>query len=222
LIIGTRATIARKPVKLLVRRRRLIGVALLSALAIAYLARAPLLTAAARILTVDTAAAGANYIVALGGGAETRPFTAAELYRKGIAPAVLVLENPSNETIATGLMPSGAGLYRRILEHEGVPASAITRVPGEASTTWDEAVLLRAMLPASEPVTLVVVTSPEHTRRAQWAFRKAFEDTRVEIRMAPSPNLYFDETNWWRNDLGVLVYLHEYFKLPFYWVRYAI
>ena len=207
---------------LLVRRRRLVGVALLSALAIAYLARAPLLTAAARILTVETVASGANYIVALGGGAETRPFTAAELYRKGVAPVVLVLENPPSEAAGSALPPSGAGLYRRVLEHEGVPSSAITIVPGDVRTTWDEAMAVRRMLPASKPLTLVVVTSPEHTRRARWAFRKAFAGTRVEIRMAPSRHLYFDETNWWRHDLGVLTYLHEYVKLPFYWVRYAL
>ena len=192
-------------------RRRVIGAALFCAVAVAYLARAPLLTAAARVLTVDTVRPGAHYIVALDGGAETRPFTAAELYRKGIAPAVLVLERASDP----------ARLYRRILEHEGVPSSAIRTVPAEASTTWDEAIALRRVLPASERLTVVVVTSPEHTRRARWAFRKAFEDTSVDIRMAPSRHLDFDETNWWRHDGGVLMYLHEYFKLPFYWVRYA-
>jgi uncharacterized SAM-binding protein YcdF (DUF218 family) len=203
------------------RRKRYAGLAVVALLVAAYVARAPLLTAAARVLTVDTAAPGAAYIVALSGGAETRPFTAAELFKKGIAPTVLVYDHAKNDDVRAGRTASTLDLSRRILEFQGVPPAAIRVVPGEVVSTWDEAQALRQMLPAQEPITVVVVTSPEHTRRAQWAFRKAFAGTRVDIRMAPARHLAFDETNWWRDDLGMLAYLHEYLKLPFYWVRYA-
>jgi len=207
------------------RRRRSVLLALL-AIAIAcptasYLARAPLLRGLAHVLTVDTVGPPADYIVPLGGGAEDRPFVAAALYKQQVAPTVLIFEYGTNDAIRMGLTPSGTELYRRVLELEGVPSSAIRVVPGKVRDTRDEALAVRHALTPQRPAKLVVVTSPEHTRRALWAFRKAFAGTQVDIRMAPARHLRFDETNWWRHDEGVLAYLHEYLKLPYYWARYA-
>lgn len=216
------AVLPRGPAKRrVIRRRPFVLVVVVAAIAASYAARAPLLTTAARVLVVDTAAPGADFIVTLGGGAETRPFAAAELYRKGVASTVLIFENPRRKGSPPGLSPTAAELYRRVLEFEGVPPHAIRTVPGEVTTTWDEATALRQMLPATRPVTVVIVTSPEHTRRARWAFRRALAGTRVDIRMAPARRPDFDETNWWRDDGEVLAYLHEYLKLPFYWARYT-
>lgn len=188
--------------------------------------RTRLLTGAAYLLTVDTVEAPADYIVPLGGGAETRPFEAAALYRREIAPKVLIFEFATHDTIRMGLAPSGTDLYRQILELEGVPRSAIQAVPGVVGDTWEEAWALRRALDAkeltkTELTTVVVVTSPEHTLRARWAFQKVFAGTSVDVRMAPAKHLRFDETNWWRHDEGVLTYLHEYLKLPYYWARYT-
>lgn len=206
------------------RRRWLVRLALVVAtvaFSATYVTRAPLLSGVAYLLTVDTVAAPADYIVPLGGGAETRPFEAAALYKKRIAPRVLIFEYATNDVIRMGLASSGTELYRRILEIEGVPDSAIQVIPGVVSDTWGEALAVRHVLPPGHPVRLVVVTSPEHTRRALWAFRKVFADTPVDIRMAPARNLRFNETNWWRHDEGVLTYMHEYLKLPYYWARYT-
>lgn len=186
-----------------------------------YMARAPLLTGMARLLTVDTVAAPADYIVPLGGGAETRPFEAAALYRRQIAPQVLIFQYNASDLVRMGRALSGTELYRRILEIEGVPDSAIHVVPGRVGDTWSEAQAVRSVLPRGRPVRIVVVTSPEHTRRALWVFRKVFASTPVDIRVAPARNLRFDETNWWHDDEGVLTYLHEYLKLPYYLVRYT-
>lgn len=185
-----------------------------------YVARAPLLTALARLLTLDTAGPPADYIVPLGGGPETRPFVAAALYREGVAPTMLLVEPKNNEAIRLGLVPSGAELYRRVLEIEGVPRSAIRVAPGIVDSTWGEAEAVREALPPCQPARVVVVTSPEHTRRALWTFRKVFAGTRVDVQVAPAAHLRFDETNWWQRDEGALAYLHETMKLPYYWVRY--
>lgn len=207
------------------RRKRSVLLALLvTAIACptaSYLARAPLLRGLAYALTVDTVGPPADYIVPLGGGAETRPFVAAALYKQQLAPKVLIFEYGTNDAIRMGVTSSGTELYRRVLELEGVPPSAIRVVPGIVRDTRDEALAVLHALPPQRPARLVVVTSPEHTRRALWAFRKVFAGTHVDIRMAPARHLRFDETNWWRHDEGVLAYLHEYLKLPYYWARYA-
>ena len=104
-----------------------------------------------------------------------------------------------------------------MLEIEGVPRSAFRVAPGIADSTWAEAQAVRRVLPPAQPTRVVVVTSPEHTRRALWVFREVFAGTPVDVRIAPARHLRFDETNWWQRDEGVLAYLHEYLKLP-YWV----
>lgn len=179
--------------------------------------RDPILEGAARLLTYEDAAP-ADYIVVLGGDPESRPFKAAELYRQRVAPLVLIFEY----TPASAYRPSQSATYRRILEHEGVPAAAIVEAPGMVRSSWDEAKSLSRFLTAHPPRRVVVVTSAEHTRRARWAFRRALRGSNVDVRMAAARHLGFDESNWWRSDEGVLLYLHEYVKLPYYVFRYGI
>lgn len=184
-----------------------------------YLARQPLLTAAARALTIDDAEAPADYLVVLGGNAETRPFAAAALYRKGFAPKVLIFAHRSDRIIDLGLAPTAEELYRKVLEFEGVPPDAIERLPGVVDSSWDEARSLRRFLISHPARRVILVTSPEHTRRARWVFHKVLAGMSLDVRTAPARHLEFDEADWWKHDEGVLAYLHEYFKLLVYWTR---
>jgi uncharacterized SAM-binding protein YcdF (DUF218 family) len=189
---------------------------------LAYLAREPLLTAAARALTIDDAEAPADYLVVLGGNAETRPFAAAALYRQGFAPKVVIFRHQGERITDLGLAPTGDEVYRKVLELEGVPARAIVRLPAEVDSSWDEARALQRFLTSHPARRIILVTSAEHTRRARWIFRKMLAGATVEVRTAPARHLGFDETNWWKHEDGVLAYLHEYLKLPAYWVRSAL
>jgi uncharacterized SAM-binding protein YcdF (DUF218 family) len=194
--------------------------ALLLGLVLIYLTREPLLIAAAGILTIDDAKVPADYLVILGGDAETRPFTAAALYHQGFAPKVLIFEHKTNRLTDLGLVPTHDELYRRVLELEGVPATAIQRLSGVVGNSWDEAQTLQRFLASHHAQRVILVTSAEHTRRARWVFRKVLARIPVEVHMAPAHHVGFDETNWWKSDEGILAYLHEYLKLPIYWYRY--
>jgi uncharacterized SAM-binding protein YcdF (DUF218 family) len=205
------------------RRRILVWGALAAVLLLGppllYLAREPLLIAAARTLTIDDAEAPADYLVVLGGNAETRPFAAAALYRKGFAPTVLIPRHKPARISDLGLAPPADDLYRKILELEGVPAHAIVRLPTSVGSSGDEARSLQRFLASHPARRVILVTSPEHTRRARWVFQKVLGGMPLEVRMAPARHLSFDETDWWKHDEGVLAYLHEYLKLPVYWIR---
>lgn len=191
-------------------------------LALLYLTREPLLIAAARALTIDDAEPPADYLVVLGGGAETRPSAAAALYRRGFAPKVLIFEHKPGRIIDLGLVPAHSELYRKILELEGVPLQAIVKLPGWVESSWDEALSLRRFLVSHSAQRIIVVTSAEHTRRARWVFRKVLANLPVDVRIAAARHLSFDETNWWKHDQGALIYAHEFLKLPFYWLRYLL
>lgn len=188
-----------------------------------YAGREPLLVAGARALTVDDARGPADYIVVLSGGSETRPFAAAELYRRGLAPRVVIFharEEPGPDVGAPAL--TQVQIYRRVLEMEGVPAAAIAQLPGRVDSTRDEARALRRLLVAHPARRVIIVTSPEHTRRARWTFQKTLTGMAVEVRMAPARHPRFDETNWWRHDVGALAYIHEFLKFPYYWIRHLM
>ena len=116
-------------------KRRLIGIAtgiavllLLAALAGHFFPR--------QILTVDSGPVKADVMVVLGGGFRERPLRAAELFKAGEAPKVLVS--------GTGDCESNA----QVLESNGVPASDII-LESKSRTTRENAdfsiPLLRAM-----------------------------------------------------------------------------
>ncbi len=187
-----------------------------------YLMREPLLIAAARALVIDNANRAADFLVVLGGDSGTRPFTAASLYRKGLAPKVLIFEHKTDRVTELGLTLTHDELYRKVLELEGVPGRAIKRLPGVVDSLWDEALSVQRFLASSRGQRIIVVTSSEHTRRARWVFQKVLAGIPVHVQMAAASHLGFDETNWWKHDAGALAYLHEYLKLPFYSIRYLL
>src|SRR2546425_10219471 len=120
------------------RLRRLCLIALLLILAAAYAERAALLPAVARLLDVSGPAMPSDYVMILGGGADTRPFLAAALYRRGLARAVLVPQvSPSPES-EDGVAPNEHELIGRVLAHEGVPADAVVIIGEPCSSTEDE------------------------------------------------------------------------------------
>ena len=202
-------------------RRWLVGGTAAVVLVFVYLARGSVLSSLGALLIVDTVGPSADYLVPLGGDAETRPFAAAELHADGVAPSVLLFEYELTEASRLGVALSQTELYRRVLEIQDVPAEAIRVIPGTVRNTWEEAQALKRFLATQASAGVVIVTSPPHTRRAYWSFRRSLQDLPVEIWMAPVRRPGIDETNWWHYDEMTLVYLRESFKLPFYWVRYA-
>lgn len=190
---------------------------LLLALA-AYALRAPILTGVARLLTVRDPVSRADLVLVLGGEVNTRPFHAAGLYRRGVAPRVVLVRERSGPAVREGLYPSRTDVAVRILRRGGVPAGAIVVLepPGGASSTREEARALREYLRSSGGRRVAVVTNAYHTRRARLAVRRATSDLRVEILMSPAPAWGFTESDWWRSEDGLLAYFGEFVKLAVY------
>ena len=64
---------------------------------------------------------------------------------------------------------------------------------------------------------LVVVTSPSHTRRARLILRQVLEP-RVLLAVRPAPADYFPP-QWWKRRAAAKLVLSEYQKLAHYWLR---
>ncbi len=201
------------------RRRRLrwlgaICVALLLLGLAAYAFHRPLLRGFARALTVDDAVAPADFLYVLGGDVNTRPFHAADLFRRGFAPRVVVPRTEDRPASERGFYPNDADVVVRILQHQGVPGSAIAmlRISGGVTSTQDEGRVLREYLQTHPAQRVIVVTSAYHTRRARWTLRRELEGLPVDLRMAAAPDDRFDASNWWTREAGFLAYVSEMLK----------
>src|SRR5262249_6572087 len=84
-------------------------------LAITWAARASILRSAAEFWVVSDEPSQADAIVVLGGGLDMRPFAAADLYKRGLAPWVLVANVERNPVEALNILPRQADLTRQML-----------------------------------------------------------------------------------------------------------
>src|SRR6516162_993793 len=109
-----------------------------------WLIREPLLLGAANLWIVSDPVSRATAIIVLGGGLETRPFVAAELWRRGLADKILISQGPEERAVSIGPMPSQSERNRAILLKLGVPAGAIGIFDAVSKNTRGEAVALRA------------------------------------------------------------------------------
>lgn len=147
----------------------------------------------------------ADALIVLGGEPFARPTEAARLYKEGVAAKVFI----------TGI--GDAARNRQILTGAGVPAARIN-TEAKATTTYENALLLKPMLEASKVSTALIVTSPFHTRRALATFRKVMPDITFGVTDA--------SIGWWgrpegRGDLNRFAVI-EFLKTVEYWVLYGV
>jgi len=180
-----------------------------------FLLRVPLLSSVAGFLSIEDRLEPAGLIYVLGGEPETRPFLAADLYRRGLAPRVVLPRSKDNLATRLGMFPNETDATVRLLARLGVPQSSIVvlgRKQGGTASTVDDAVELREFLRRNPTPRIIAVTSSYHTRRARWSLRRALKGIPVEIRMAGSRHPEFNERNWWRSETGLILVFEEYVK----------
>jgi len=198
------------------------GSLLVAALGLAFVFRGRLLTAAAETLVVDDPLRPADVIFVLNGDYNTRPFRAAELYRQGLAPRILIARSEVQPAEKLGLAPNETDIAVAVMIKLGVPAQAITvlPVPGGVTSTFDEAAQLRSYLQATKLRRVLLVTSAFHTRRARWVIEKELAGVPLELEVCAVPYDGFDATNWWRSENGLITFNNEYIKLFYYYWKY--
>lgn len=197
------------------RPRGLFAAIVLAVVAAVGLGYRPLLEGYARLFRVDDPAPSDALVVLLG-GPQCRPSRAAELYRAGLAPRVLICIDPG----ALPGLPGETGYSVGRMVELGVPRSAIFEVRRKVTSTKEEAEAIRAEAVAAGMKRITVVTTSFHTARTRWIFRKLFDGTGIEVRTAAATDPSFDETNWYRRDESLLVYVAETIKTVMYRLVY--
>jgi uncharacterized SAM-binding protein YcdF (DUF218 family) len=181
----------------------------------------PILTQLGKYLVVQHPLAKSDLIVCLAGDDVERGLASADLYVKGLAPRIFIAREPIPEGLETlkkkGIAyPESRDLVMMILRGLGVPESAVITSDQPVDSTFEEAEKVGDLVKSKKYRSLILVTSPPHSRRAWLTFRKAIADKEFRITVVPTPYSKFRAEDWWKTRRYVREVILEYQKLIYY------
>ena len=177
------------------------------------------LRGAADLWIVSDEPAPADAIAVLGGGLEYRPFAAADYYRRGLAPKILVSNVGATPAERLGVLQSHVRANSEVLQKLGVPAAAIEPFGDHLSDTFAEAVALHEWAVRNGARRIIVPTDIFAARRLHWTLHHVFGNDAVTLVPALNPPEY-QRDNWWRNERGIIGFQNEVMKYLYYRLKY--
>jgi uncharacterized SAM-binding protein YcdF (DUF218 family) len=133
-----------------------------------------------------------------------RIWKAAELYREGLAPRI-ILTVQKNRQALTGL---------------GVPEERITLAPGP-KTIYQEALAVAPILHEKGYRSALIVTDPYHLLRVRETFRHVFQNQPINLVFVAS-DMPWKGDGWWKQKEEKLRVYSEVSKLAWYWIAYGL
>jgi len=156
---------------------------------------------AGRWLVREDAAGPADSIVVLSGGMPARAEEAAKLFLLGYSHEIWITKPaaPTAELAEMGIHYLGEEEYsREVLIHAGVPEADIRVLPDAILDTEQEVEEVASQMRSQGMTSVMIVTSPQHTRRVKMLWAKlAGNNLRAIVRGAPEDR--FDAGHWWRD-----------------------
>ena len=194
----------------------------LTAIVLVLLAVTAIFGAGRALVVADPLPPTADAIVVLAGSISDRVLEAADLYRAGVAPEVVVtrerLRRGETRLRAAGVqLPDSDELTRTALVQLGVPERSIVRLRRRNTSTMSEARTIARWACHHRLHTLVVVTSRAHSRRARQILAKSLGPG-IALSMRPSRYDDFTANRWWRVRHDAKVVLTEWEKYAHYWL----
>lgn len=188
-------------------------------------ARDPILRGAGRVLVVDEPVGKADIIVLPQWSGTAGAIDAADLVRSGVAGRVAILPEPADpaetELARRGIRsPDATGTLAALLRHLG--AEEVEVIPERAAGTEAEAQVLLSWFNQQQFRSIVVVSSPDHSRRVRRVLDRVLRGhpTRVAVRATRySP---FDPDAWWKTREGIRTEIVELQKLLLDYARHPL
>lgn len=181
---------------------------------------APILKRVGRFLIVVHTPQKSELIVCLAGSNVDRALAAADAYKQGLAPKVFV----SREKVPDGYeflqqrgvsYPESRDLLVMALKAQGVPESALVISDVPVKNTQEEAVVVTAFIKENHYRSVILITSPIHSRRAWLTFKRVIDNKETKIFVLPTSHSGFNPENWWANRQYVGDVMLEYEKLTY-------
>ena len=105
---------------------------------------------------------------------------------------------------------------REILVHEGVPEADVRILPDTIINTEQEVDEVASEMRKEQMARVIIVTSPQHTRRVRTLWRKlAGDNPQAIVRSAPQDP--FDANHWWRDTRDAYSVVREMLGLMNAW-----
>jgi uncharacterized SAM-binding protein YcdF (DUF218 family) len=202
------------------RRRWLRWLFAAAVVAVLYIGSGWWLPAAGLWLDVGETPRASDDCLLLSGDYDSRAFVAAALYRRGFIRNQIWL---THATMPDTGAESGESndRARRILTALEIPPNRVVELPGDCTSTFDEAAVLARAMAEHPTATVTVVTSNYHTRRARWIIRRELESSADRVRYVSAPTDYYDAGCWWKVEEGFTTYSKEFLKNAFYLLWYG-
>ena len=198
-------------------RKRLLHGALAAAAFVLVVGGAAALPYAGRALVVSSPLSSPDAIVSLASHEwERLPLTEELANRYPRAFVVLTLPQPVTQFNCHDCV------HRvELLMNAGVEVGRILVVPLTLGGTYGEAMAVRGLVTEHHLKSVLVVTSPYHTRRSLATFRKALGDVEVTVGVVPA-----SETSparpevWWTRSYDRAYVAYEWAARLYYWLRH--
>jgi len=177
-----------------------------------FLAHGPILTKAGELIVKKDEMKPADAIVILAGEETERVEYGVKLFKDGWARKDLLV-------MAGGPLVwkyTWAGLMKDHAESLGVPARKIL-VEDKSRTTEEDAYYTKEILKNNRIASVILVTSPYHSRRASIIFEKVLGKD-IRIINAPTENSWFRVDEWWKRRRDRATVLNEFSKYLWLWL----
>lgn len=143
-----------------------------------------------------------DVIFVLAGTLAERPLEAAELFREGYAPRIVVTRAPTERAMVRleqlGItIGTTFDLNQEILLRLGIPKGALILPQAIHDNTAEEAATLRELADRYRWTRIIVVTSKYHLRRSGVAIRRALRGSGVQIVLRGSRHDESTPAHWW-------------------------
>jgi len=151
----------------------------------------------------------ADAIVVLGGDIGCwRSARALELFKKGYAPNVLII-NPCSDQERQEFMNAGA-------RQENIFFETVSK------NSYEEAQNSHCTMRARDWKYVLIVTNPPHIRRVNWSWGHVLKGSGLRYSIVASSPPWWNAKNWWKNKTSKDFVISEYIKLAYYIFVYGI
>lgn len=172
----------------------------------------------ANFFTIDEYSNNADAVVILSGSSTTRISKGIELVNNMYAQEILLTTPKLMKSNINIDFENNLVIAQQIAELKNFNSN-FTLVPSlkdGATSTYDEAHDILNYSKLNGYRHIIIVTDFYHTRRALFAFNRVFKNSDIKVESAAAYNDIFNETNWWKYDIGITSYILEPIKLIIY------
>ncbi len=185
-----------------------------------FLFRAPVLRGIGFWLINEDKLEKADAIVLLGGNSFERAPMVKRIFNSKHASSIYCTGNyVSPQLKSLGFNITEAENSKRYLVKIGVPDSCVKAI-NAATSTLEEAHILKKIAAKNKFKKLIVVTSMFHTGRVNKYFNRVFKDSKTKLIVRGAYPLNYSINKWWHSEEGLLFVNNEYVKSFYYWWNY--